>query len=58
MGMGNALRTNETVTLIQLEEERQKLKKKELLKNMLTDSEFSIKGPVSYTHLDVYKRQI
>ena len=44
MGMGNALRTNETVTLIQLEEERQKLKKKELLKNMLTDSEFSIKG--------------
>nr|WP_296158063.1 GTP pyrophosphokinase [uncultured Blautia sp.] len=44
MGMGNALRTTETVTLIQLEEERQKLKKKELLKNMLTDSEFSIKG--------------
>ena len=44
MGMGNALRTNETITLIQLEEERQKLKKKELLKNMLTDSEFSIKG--------------
>ena len=44
MGMGNALRANETVTLIQLEEERQKLKKKELLKNMLTDSEFSIKG--------------
>ena len=44
MGMGNALRTNETITLIQLEEERQKVKKKELLKNMLTDSEFSIKG--------------
>ena len=44
MGTGNALRTNETFTLIQLEEERQKLKKKELLKNMLTDSEFSIKG--------------
>ena len=44
MGMENALRKNETFTLIQLEEERQKLKKKELLKNMLTDSEFSIKG--------------
>lgn len=44
MGTGNALRTNEAFTLIQLEEERQKLKKKELLKNMLTDSEFSIKG--------------
>ena len=44
MGTGNALRANETFTLIQLEEERQKLKKKELLKNMLTDSEFSIKG--------------
>ena len=44
MGMGNALRTNETITLRQLEEERQTLKKKELLKNMLTDSEFSIKG--------------
>ena len=44
MGTGNALRATETFTLIQLEEERQKLKKKELLKNMLTDSEFSIKG--------------
>ena len=44
MGTGNALRANEAFTLIQLEEERQKLKKKELLKNMLTDSEFSIKG--------------
>lgn len=49
MGTCNALRTTETYTtenftLIQLEEERQKLKKKELLKNMLTDSEFSIKG--------------
>ena len=44
MGTGNALRANETFTLIQLEEERQKLKKKELLKSMLTDSEFSIKG--------------
>ena len=44
MGTCNAIRTNETFTLIQLEEERQKLKKKELLKNMLTDSEFSIKG--------------
>ena len=46
MGSGNAVRVTEpeTFTLIQLEEERQKLKKKELLKNMLTDSEFSIKG--------------
>ena len=49
MGTCNALRTTETYTtenftLIQLEEERQKLKKKELLKNMLTDSEFSIQG--------------
>ena len=44
MGTGNALRATETFTLIQLEEERQKWKKKELLKNMLTDSEFSIKG--------------
>ena len=46
MGSGNAIRVTEpeTFTLIQLEEERQKLKKKELLKNMLTDSEFSIKG--------------
>ena len=49
MGTCNALRTTETYTtenftLIQLEEERQKLKKKELLKSMLTDSEFSIKG--------------
>ncbi len=44
MGTGNALRATETFTLIQLEEEREKLKKKELLKNMLTDSEFSIKG--------------
>ena len=44
MGTGNALRATETFTLIQLEEERQKLKKKELLKSMLTDSEFSIKG--------------
>lgn len=44
MGTGNALRATETFTLIQLEEERQKLKKKELLKNMLTDSEFSIQG--------------
>ena len=41
MGTGNALRATETFTLIQLEEERQKLKKKELLKSMLTDSEFS-----------------
>ena len=44
MGTGNALRATETFTLIQLEEEKQKLKKKELLKSMLTDSEFSIKG--------------
>ena len=46
MGSGNAIRVTEpeTFTLIQLEEERQKLKKKELLKNMLTDSEFSIQG--------------
>ena len=44
MGTGNALRATETFTLIQLEEERQKLKKKELLKSMLTNSEFSIKG--------------
>ena len=49
MGTCNALQTaeiytNENFTLIQLEEERQKLKKKELLKNMLTDSEFSIQG--------------
>ena len=44
MGTGNALRATETFTLIQLEEERQKLKKKELLKSMLTDSESSIKG--------------
>ena len=44
MGTGNALRATETFTLIQLEEERQKLKKKELLKSMMTDSEFSIKG--------------
>ena len=47
MGSGNAVRVTEpeTFTLIQLEEERQKLKKKELLMNMLTDdSEFSIKG--------------
>lgn len=44
MGTGNTLRATETFTLIQLEEERQKLKKKELLKNMLTDSEFSIQG--------------
>ena len=46
MGSGNAIRVTEpeTFTLIQLEEERQKLKKKELLKNMLTDSEFGIKG--------------
>ena len=49
MGTCNTLRTTETYTtenftLIQLEEERQKLKKKELLKNMLTDGEFSIKG--------------
>lgn len=44
MGTGNALRATETFTLIQLEEERQKLKKKELLKSILTDSEFSIKG--------------
>ena len=46
MGSGNAIRVTEpeTFTLIQLEEERQKLKKKELLKSMLTDSEFSIKG--------------
>ena len=46
MGNGNAIRVTEaeTFTLIQLEEERQKLKKKELLKAMLTDSEFSIKG--------------
>ena len=46
MGSGNAVRVTEpeTFTLIQLEEERQKLKKKELLKSMLTDSEFSIKG--------------
>ena len=34
MGTGNALRATETFTLIQLEEERQKLKKKELLKKM------------------------
>ena len=44
MGTGNALRATETFTLIQLEEERQKFKKKELLKSMMTDSEFSIKG--------------
>ena len=46
MGICNAIRVTEpeTFTLIQLEEERQKLKKKELLKSMLTDSEFSIKG--------------
>lgn len=46
MGSGNSIRVTEpeTFTLIQLEEERQKLKKKELLKNMLTDSEFSIQG--------------
>ena len=49
MGTCNALQTaeiytNENFTLIQLEEERQKLKKKELLKTMLTDGEFSIKG--------------
>lgn len=46
MGSSNAIRVTEpeTFTLIQLEEERQKLKKKELLKNMLTDSEFSIQG--------------
>ena len=46
MGSDNAIRVTEpeTFTLIQLEEERQKLKKKELLKNMLTDSEFSIQG--------------
>lgn len=44
MGTANALRTNEMFTFIQLEEERDKLKKKELLKNMLSDSEFSIKG--------------
>lgn len=46
MGSSNAVRVTEpeTFTLIQLEEERQKLKKKELLKNMLTDSEFSIQG--------------
>ena len=46
MGTGNALRATETFTLIQLEEEKQKLKKKELLKSMLTDSEFSIKDNV------------
>ena len=45
MGTCNALQTaeiytNENFTLIQLEEERQKLKKKELLKTMLTDGEF------------------
>ena len=49
MGTCNTLRTTETYTtenftLIQLEEERQKLKKKELLNNMQTDGEFSIKG--------------
>lgn len=44
MGTSNAVRANETFTFIQLEEERQKLKKKEQLKNLLTDSEFSIKG--------------
>ena len=43
MGTCNALRTTETYTtenftLIQLEEERQKLKKKELLKSMLGNS--------------------
>ena len=54
MGSGNAIRVTEPLALEsnkkiqklenQLEEERQKLKKKELLKNMLTDSEFSIQG--------------
>lgn len=44
MGTANAVRTTETFTLIQLEEERQKLKKKEQLKNWLTDSAFTIKG--------------
>lgn len=44
MGTSNAVRSTETFTFIQLEEERQKLKKKEQLKNWLTDSEFSIKG--------------
>lgn len=52
MGTGNALRATETFTLIQLEEERQKLKKKELLKSMLTDSEFSIKGQCAIQSYD------
>ena len=52
MGTGNALRATETFTLIQLEEERQKLKKKELLKSMLTDSEFSIKGQCAINSAD------
>ena len=57
MGTGNALRATETFTLIQLEEERQKLKKKELLKSMLTDSEFSIKGQCAINLMSMKSRK-
>ena len=44
MSSCNAVRTNPFIMYMQVEEERETLKKKEKLQRMLTDSEFSVNG--------------
>ena len=43
MSSCNAVRTNPFIMYMQVEEERETLKKKEKLQRMLTDSEFTVK---------------
>ena len=57
MSSCNAVRTNPFIMYMQVEEERETLKKKEKLQRMLTDSEFSVKGKCAIslmlTRLDI-----
>ena len=57
MNSCNAVRTNPFIMYMQVEEERENLKKKEKLQRMLTDSEFSVKGKCAIslmlTRLDI-----
>lgn len=57
MSSCNAVRTNPFIMYMQVEEERETLKKKEKLQRMLTDSEFNVKGKCAIslmlTRLDI-----
>lgn len=57
MSSCNAVRTNPFIMYMQVEEERETLKKKEKFQRMLTDSEFSVKGKCAIslmlTRLDI-----